>query len=96
MVVLSLFQIREVILMAVGFLLEADVLVGRHPVAILQEKDEPLDAVPDEEWQVEQLPLLGSVDEFVVEFCLVERSDGKDETKQTDGQEVFAQQYLLD
>jgi len=32
-VVLSLFQIREVILMAVGFLLKADVLVGCHPVA---------------------------------------------------------------
>lgn len=34
MVVLSFFQIREVILMAVGFLLKADVLVGCHPVAI--------------------------------------------------------------
>ena len=70
-VVLPVFKVREVVLMSVGFLLEADVAVCLHAVAVLQKEDEPLDAVPDEEGQVEQLALLGSVDEFVVELCFV-------------------------
>ena len=62
--------------MAVGFLLEANVAIGFHAVSVFQEKDEPLDAVPDEEGQVEQFPLLSRVDEFVVELHFVERTYG--------------------
>lgn len=62
--------------MAVGFLFEADVAVGLCAVAVLEEQDEPFDAVPDEKGQVEQFPLLSRVDELVVEFHLVERAYG--------------------
>ena len=47
MVVLSLFQIRGVVLVA----------VGRHAVSVFREQDEPPDAVPDEEGQIEQFPV---------------------------------------
>ena len=57
--------------MAVGFLFEADVAVGLCAVAVLEEQDEPFDAVPEEEGQVEQLALLGGVDKFMIEFDLV-------------------------
>ena len=95
MIVLPLFQIREVALMAVGFLLEAYVLVGLHAVAVPQKEDEPLDAVPDEEGQVEEFALLCRVDEFVVELHLVERADGEDEATQTDGEEIVAEEHPL-
>ena len=62
--------------MAVGFLFEADVAVGLCAVAVLEEQDEPFDAVPEEEGQVEQFPLLSRVDELVVEFLFVERAYG--------------------
>ena len=81
--------------MPVGFLLEADVLVGFHAVSVLYEKDEPLEAVPDEEGQIEEFPLLSRVDEFVVEFRLIKRTDGKDESKQADGKEVLAHRMPL-
>lgn len=62
--------------MAVGFLFEADVAVGLCAVAVLEEQDEPFDAVPEEEGQVEQFLLLGGMNEFVVELLFVERPDG--------------------
>ena len=62
--------------MAVGFLFDADVAVGLCAVAVLEEQDEPFDAVPEDEGQVEQFPLLSRVDELVVEFHLVERAYG--------------------
>ena len=82
--------------MAVGFLIEAYVLVGRHAVAVLQKEDEPLDAVPDEEGQVEEFALLCSVDELVVELHLVQRTDGEDEAKKANCQEAFSQQQPFD
>ena len=93
---LPLFQIREVVLMAVGFLLEAYVVVGRHAVAVLQKEDEPLQSVPDEEGQIEELALLCRVDELVVELHLVERAYGEDEATQTDGEEIVAEEHSLD
>lgn len=74
--------------MTVGFLLEADVAVSLYAVAVLEEQDEPFDAVPEEEGQIEQLALLGGMNEFVVELLPSQRADGEDEAKQTDGQEV--------
>ena len=82
--------------MVVGFLLEADVVVGLHAVSVLNEKDEPLDAVPDEEGQVEQFALLRRVDELVVELHFVQRTDGEDEAKKTNCQEAFSQQQPFD
>ena len=93
---LSPFKVAEVVLMLIGFLFEADVLIGFHAVSVFYEKDEPLDSVPNKEGQEEQFPLLGCVDEFVVEFLLVERPDGKDDAKKTDGKEIFAHRVSLD
>ena len=92
----SLLQISEVVLVLVGFFFEADVLVGCHTVAVLEQEDEPLETVPDEEGQVEQLPLLCRVDEFVVELHFIQRTDGEDEATQADGKEVLAQKDLPD
>ena len=92
----SPFEVVKVVLVLVGFLLETDVAVGFHAVAVLDEEDEPLDAVPKEEGQVEQLPLLCRVDEFVVELHFIQRTDGEDEATQADGKEVLAQKDLPD
>ena len=59
---LPVLEVVEVVLVAVGFLFEADVAVGLHVVAVLEEQDEPLQEVPEEEGQVEQFLLLGHVD----------------------------------
>jgi hypothetical protein len=47
------------------------VTVGLHAVAVLEEQDEPLQPIPDKEWQVDKLALLGGVDKFMIEFDLV-------------------------
>ena len=86
----SLLQVVEVVLVPVSFLLETDVAVGFHAVAVFKEQDEPFDDVPDEEGQVEQLLLLGGMYQLVVEFCRVERPDGKDKAAQADCQEVLS------
>ena len=92
---LALLQVAEVMLMAIGFLLKAYVPIGFNAVAILQQQDEPLYAVPKKERQVEQFALLRCVDEFVVELSLVERTDREDEAKQTDGQEALSKKNTL-
>lgn len=92
----SPFEVVKVVLVLVGFFFEADVLVGCHAVAVFQQEDEPLEAVPDEEGQVEQLPLLCRVDELVVELHFIQRTDGEDEATQADGKEVLAQKNLPD
>ena len=78
LIVFPMFEVGEVVLMLVCFLLEADVLVCLHAVTVFDEEDEPLEEVPDEEGQVEQFLLLCGMDKFVVEFLTVERRDGKD------------------
>lgn len=88
-------EVAEVVLMLVGFLFETDVAIGFHAVAVLHEQHEPLDAVPEEEGQVEQFALLRCMDEFVIEFRLVERTDREDEAKQTDGQEALSKKNTL-
>ena len=78
---LPAFEVAEVVLMLVGFLFEADVAVGFYAVAVLEEEDEPLDAVPDKEGQIEEFPLLSCVNEFMIEFHFVQRPVGKDKAK---------------
>ena len=68
--------------MAVGFLLETDVEIGQLAVAVFEEQEEPLQNIPEEEGQVEQLALLGSMDEFVVELNIGEWPPAEDETKE--------------
>ena len=93
---LSPFEVAEVVLMLIGFLFKTDVVVSFQAVPILYEKDEPLEAVPEEEGQIEEFPLLSRMDEFMIEFRLIERPDGKDEPKQADGKEILTHRVSLD
>lgn len=95
MIMLALLQVVEVMLMAIGFLLKAYVPIGFDAVAILQQQDEPLHAVPKKERQVEQFALLRCVDKFMVELSLVERTDREDEAEQADGQEALSKKDTL-
>ena len=81
-VVAAALQIAEVVLMTVGLLLETDVEVGQLAVAVFEEQEEPLQDIPEEEGQVEQLALLGSMDEFMVELNIGEWPPAEDETKE--------------
>ena len=92
---LPVLEVAEVVLVAVGFLFEADVAVGLHAVAVLEEQDEPLQEVPEEEGQVEEFLLLDHVDEFVVKLRLAERPDGEDEAEETASQELPAHRMPL-
>ena len=83
-------------LVAVGFLLEPDVEICLGPVPVLQIKQTPLNAIPDEERQVEQLTLLSRVNQLVVEFNGIEVSQSEDETKEVNGQIVFAKRMFPD
>jgi hypothetical protein len=89
-------EVGEVVLVLIGFLLEADVAVGLHAVTIFDKQEEPLEEVPDEEGQVEQFLLLCGVDKLVVDFLAVERLDRKDEAEQANGNKVLAQEPGFD
>jgi hypothetical protein len=80
--VAAALQIAEVVLVAVGFLLETDVEVGQLAVTVFEEQEEPLQDIPEEEGQVEQLALLGSMDEFMVELDVGEWPPAEDKTKE--------------
>lgn len=82
--------------MAIGFLLEADVIVGRGPVAILKPQGEPLYAVPNEERQVEQLALLSAMDQLVVHLHRREVAQRENEPKKINRQIVSAKGMSFD
>lgn len=85
-------EIAEVVLMLISLFLEADMAVGLHAVAVLDEQDEPFDEIPDEEGQVEQFALLDGVYALVVEFLPGQQTTREDEAAQADGKEVLAKQ----
>ena len=82
--------------MSVCLLLEANHEVRLLPVSVLTEQQEPLHAIPEEERQVEQFPLLCGMYLFVVQLDRRQRSDGTDESEQADGKIVLAQQSFSD
>ena len=96
MIMFAALEVGEVGLMPVGFLLEADMAVSLHTIAVLHEKHQPLHHIPDEEWDVKQFPLLGDVYQLMVELRLTQLSDRKDEPTQADGNEIFAHRMPLD
>ena len=63
---LSVFQVIQVGLMVVGFLLEPDMKVGLLPVSILEEQQQPLYSIPQKEGDIEEFTLLCCMNEFVV------------------------------
>ena len=62
------FQIVQVGLMMVGLLLKTDMEIGFLPVPVLEKQEEPLYAVPKEEWDIQKFLLLGSMNQFMVQF----------------------------
>lgn len=76
--------------MAVSLLFEADVTVCLHTVAILDKQYKPLNDIPDEEGNVKEFPLLGSMYLLVVQLRRIQGSPREDETKQADCQIVLA------
>ena len=63
-----MLQIVQVGLMMIGLLLKADVEISFLPVPVLEEQEEPLYAVPHEEWDIQEFPLLGSMNQFMIQF----------------------------
>ena len=60
--------------MTIGLLLKPDMGIGLQPIFILEIQSYPFDAIPDEERNVQQLPLLGRMYQFMVQFISIERS----------------------
>ena len=89
-------QITEVVLVAVGFLLESDMVVSRGPVMVLEPQHKPFDAIPDEKRQVEQFTLLRRMNQLMIQFHGVEVSKREDEAKQVNGQIVAAKRMAFD
>ena len=85
---LPMAQVVQVVLMVVGLLLEADMEVCLEAVAVFGEQEEPFEHIPQIEADVEQLPLLRSVDALVVELHGIELLHGEDDAKEIDGIEA--------
>lgn len=85
---LSRVQVFQVVLMVVGLLLKSDVEVGFETIAVFGEQEEPFEHIPQIEADVEQLPLLRSVDALVVELHGIELLHGENDAKEVDGIEA--------
>ena len=94
MIVFPILEILQVFLMVICLLLKANVIIGFHPIPVFDKENQPLYPIPNEEWEIKQLPLLCRMNPFVVIFNRIQCSFSKDETKQTDGKEVLAQQIF--
>ena len=95
MIMFAALEVGDVGLMSVGFLLEADMAVSLHTIAVLHEKHQPLHHIPDEEWDVKQFPLLGHVYQLMIELRLAQLPDRKDKPTQADGNELLAHRMPL-
>ena len=93
---LPIAQVVQVVLMVVGLLLKADVEVCFEAVAVFGEQEEPFEHIPQIEADVEQLPLLGSVDALVVELHGIEFLYGEDDAKEINGIEAAHERETLD
>lgn len=93
---LPFLQIEHVMLVEIGFLLKPDVEICLGPVSVLQIEQAPFNAIPDKERQVEQLTLLSRVNQLMLEFNGIKVSQTENETKEVNGQVVFAKGMFLD
>ncbi len=89
MEMLAVFEVGQVVLMIIGLLLEADMAIGLTHIMVLDEEQEPLDAIPDEERQIEEFALLVDMNHLVVQVVLVEWYHREDELAQCDGDEIL-------
>jgi len=93
---LPIAQVVQVVLMVVGLLFKADVEVSLELIAVFGEQKEPFEHIPQIEADVEQLPLLGSVDALVVELHGIEFLYGEDDAKEINGIEAAHERETLD
>ena len=91
-----MLEVRIVSLMAIRLLLEADVVVGLHPVAVFHQKHQPLHDIPYKERNIKHFSLLCHVNQLVVQFRLVKFPYRKDKPTQADGQELLAHRMTFD
>ena len=91
-----MLEIRIVSLMAIRLLLEADVVVGLHPVAVFHQQHQPLHDIPYKERNIKHFSLLCHVNQLVVQFRLVKFPYRKDKPTQADGQELLAHRMTFD
>ena len=84
-----LLQVIQVVLMVVGFLLKADIVISLLPVPVFYQEDEPLQHIPKEKGNIEQLPLLHSMYPFVIKLIHIQRPDRENKPKQTYSQIGF-------
>ena len=67
--------------MTIGLLLKPDMGIGLQPVFILEIQSNPFDAILDEERNIQQLPLLSRMNQFVFQFLCIKRSYRQHEAK---------------
>ena len=96
MIVSPVLQIGEVILMAVSFFLKTNVVIRFEPVFVFDAEHQPFYAVPDEEWNVKQFPLLCHMDEFMIDGIAVQWLSGQDELAKCQRQEILPKGEFLD
>lgn len=87
-IVSSVFQIAQVVLMSVGLLLEADVEICLYCTSIFYQQTEPFKEVPKIETNVKQFPLLGCVYALMVQLYGTEFLNREDNAENVDGIET--------
>ena len=82
--------------MAICLLLKADIVISLDSVPVFDTEHQPLDAIPNEKRNIKQLPLLGHMDELVIDGSGTQGFTGQDELTQRQRKEIFPQGEFLD
>ena len=83
-------------MVAICLLLKADIVISLDSVPVSDTEHQPFDAVPDEEGNVEQFPLLSYMNELMIYGSGAQRFFGQNELAQRQRQEIFPQGEFLD
>ena len=83
-------------MVAICLLLKADIVISLDSVPVFDTEHQLLDAVPDEEGNVEQFPLLSHMNELMVNGRGSQRFSGQDKLPQRQRKEIFPQGEFLD
>ena len=83
-------------MVAICLLLKADIVISLDSVPVFDTEYQPFDAIPDEEGNVEQFPLLSHMNEFMVNGIGTQRFSGQDKLPQRQRKEILPQREFLD
>lgn len=86
----AVLQIRQVVLVAVGLLLEPDAVVGLEAVAMLRTQHQPLQHIPHKERQEQQLALLRRMYALMVHLLWRQFTPRKHKSAQVYGRKLTA------